>query len=391
MSSQTLFSLPHICFIGSPNSGKSTLFNLLLEKEVAITSSVRGTTTDPIFQTSEIIGYGKVRLIDTAGISDKTSLEKQRNKKTLEALEKANLVFFVIDITVQNIEKEIKQAQLFCSKLRQKSVILLNKKDLVNDNKNYEGSFVLSTDLLEKRNQLIDLIKTYLPQKTEDNLLSGINLQHNSILVVIPFDGEAPTGRLILPQNKLIHDALINNIYTYVININTLKDFLEFNHNPLDLVITDSKIFSEVSKIIPPDLPLTSFSVLYARAKGDLLSFYSAIKVFEKMKTMKTAHILIQEVCTHTKNHEDIGTKMIPSLIKKHIGEHVQITFDNQGSLNENHNYDLIIHCGACMISKSQMLERISKADNSKTPITNYGMVLAYFAGILERAITPLT
>lgn len=387
-------NIPTVGIFGATNAGKSALFNLLLNKELAIVSSIKNTTTDPISSLFELVGYGKLRLIDTAGYLDNSLLSKLRTTKTNNEIEKVNLGLYLINAGALNIKDELSKYQEFINFNKElKTLLLINKTDLLTKkNKklitSFSNAIFLESDEKNKQTQVYNLIKNNLEKNIITNLLAGINLPNKAILLVIPLDSEAPLDRLILPQSRLISDAIKLGINVQVVSNTKLEEFFKTNKNPLDLVVTDSKIFKEVDLIVPKNIYLTSFSILLAREKGNLETFYNDLLIINKLNNNKTNKILIKEACTHSKNHEDIGTVIIPKLLKKLLGENTIIEFsnDNNFELIKN-NYDLVIHCGACMLSNTQMKNRINYIKTNELKITNYGLFLAYASGILERAI----
>lgn len=387
----SISNIPTVGIFGATNSGKSTLFNLLVNKEIAIVSQNDNTTTDPITTIFEMIGYGKVRLIDTAGFLDNSILAQARENKTISQLEKIDLALYLLNAQSTNLRKELARYHKFIKENNYiKTILLLNKTDqLTTFNKNIikdENLFILNSDYKIKQQELYNLIKNNLKTINNNNLLNDISLTNKSLLLVIPLDSEAPQDRLILPQSRLISDAIKLNLNISVVSLNNLDSFLLQNKNPIDLVITDSKVFEEVDALIDKTIPLTSFSILFAREKGDLKKFYNDLKIINTLKN-KPCSILIKEACKHSKNHEDIGTVVIPNLLKKIISEKANIFFDSNDGFNNLNKYDLVIHCGACMMSNTQMNNRIKYAIDNNIMITNYGLFLAYSKGILDRAV----
>lgn len=386
----------HIAFFGRRNAGKSSIFNLLLNQEISLVSDVPGTTTDPVYKSMELIGYGPVRIIDTAGLDDVGSLGRMRVEKTEEILQKTDLAIYVLN--AGKIDKEEKkEAKLFFQRFRIPYVFVWNKLDQLKEEerkklrKENSGDSFLDENINLKRENLLEIILKNLKEQEEDPPLIGDLAAYGStVVLVVPIDSEAPKGRLILPQVQVIRECLDNGIKTVVVRETELEETIK-EIQKIDLVITDSQVFKTVDKIVPDHIPLTSFSMLFARQKGDIREFIKGIEALEELKNKKEGTVLIAESCTHTTSHEDIGTVKIPNLLKKKINPNLKIIFQNGATFKEKEfnmeNVDLIIHCGSCMITRKNMLNRIRIAEEKGVPITNYGVVLAYLTGILDRAI----
>ena len=386
----------HIAFFGRRNAGKSSIFNLLLNQEISLVSDVPGTTTDPVYKSMELIGYGPVRIIDTAGLDDVGSLGRMRVEKTEEILQKTDLAIYVLN--AEKIDKEEKkEAKLFFQRFRIPYVFVWNKLDQLKEEerkklrKENSGDSFLDENINLKRENLLEIILKNLKEQEEDPPLIGDLAAYGStIVLVVPIDSEAPKGRLILPQVQVIRECLDNGIKTVVVRETELEETIK-EIQKIDLVITDSQVFKTVDKIVPAHIPLTSFSMLFARQKGDIREFIKGIEALEELKNKKEGTVLIAESCTHTTSHEDIGTVKIPNLLKKKINPNLKIIFQNGATFKEKEfymeNVDLIIHCGSCMITRKNMLNRIRIAEEKGVPITNYGVTLAYLTGILDRAI----
>ena len=385
----------HIAFFGNRNAGKSSLFNLFLGQDASLVSDVPGTTADPVYRAMELVGYGPVRIVDTAGLDDIGELGELRVKKSEEILQKTDMAVYVLDASKDIEGRERETAGLMFQRFRIPHIFVWNKIDLITENerqkiqKRYPGDCHLSADTIEKRQKLISIIIEYLDRQEEEPSLIGDILPYGSrVILVVPVDSEAPKGRLILPQVQVIRDCLDNGIKSYVVRDIELEEALSEIRN-VDLVITDSQVFDKVSGLVPESVPLTSFSILYARQKGELGDFLKGIKALESLKSTSGGRVLIAESCTHTTSHEDIGTIKIPALLRKKINPDLDIVFQTGVTFKEEliGNVDVIIHCGSCMITRKNMLNRIQAAKEKKIPITNYGVVLAYLAGILDRAV----
>ncbi|MFR8870584.1 [FeFe] hydrogenase H-cluster maturation GTPase HydF [Paraclostridium sordellii] len=381
----------HIGIYGNTNSGKSSLMNAILGQDISLVSSVEGTTTDPVQKAMELIPFGPVLLIDTAGLEDKSELGEVRIKKSYDYLKRLDFSIYVIDGKNIDIETyKIWKKQL--NKYNIGHIVVINKidtlnKDEINNIKNlFENPIFISV----KENKGIDKLKEELikslEQEEEDKPIVGDLLPYGSkVVLVVPIDSEAPKGRIILPQVQVIRDCLDHGIKTYVVRDTELSQALT-DLKDIDLVITDSQAFKEVESIIPSDMNLTSFSILFARQKGEIRDFLEGTKKLDSLKPGDK--ILICESCTHNVSHEDIGRVKIPNMLKKIAGGDLIIDYKVGYDFKENvEDYDLIIHCGACMVNRKSILNKIEICKEKNVPITNYGMVIAYFTGILNRAV----
>lgn len=381
----------HIGIYGNTNSGKSSLMNAILGQDISLVSSVEGTTTDPVQKAMELIPFGPILLIDTAGLEDKSELGEVRIKKSYDYLKRLDFSIYVIDgknIDIETYKIWEKQA----NKYNIGHIVVINKidtlnKDEINNIKNlFENPIFISV----KENKGIDKLKEELikslEQEEEDKPIVGDLLPYGSkVVLVVPIDSEAPKGRIILPQVQVIRDCLDHGIKTYVVRDTELSQALT-DLKDIDLVITDSQAFKEVESIIPSDMKLTSFSILFARQKGEIRDFLEGTKKLDSLKPGDK--ILICESCTHNVSHEDIGRVKIPNMLKKIAGGDLIIDYKVGYDFKENvEDYDLIIHCGACMVNRKSILNKIKICKEKNVPITNYGMVIAYFTGILNRAV----
>ncbi|CEN74668.1 GTP-binding protein [[Clostridium] sordellii] len=381
----------HIGIYGNTNSGKSSLMNAILGQDISLVSSVEGTTTDPVQKAMELIPFGPILLIDTAGLEDKSELGEVRIKKSYDYLKRLDFSIYVIDgknIDIETYKIWKKQA----NKYNIGHIVVINKidtlnKDEINNIKNlFENPMFISV----KENKGIDKLKEELikslEQEEEDKPIVGDLLPYGSkVVLVVPIDSEAPKGRIILPQVQVIRDCLDHGIKTYVVRDTELSQALT-DLKDIDLVITDSQAFKEVESIIPSDMKLTSFSILFARQKGEIRDFLEGTKKLDSLKPGDK--ILICESCTHNVSHEDIGRVKIPNMLKKIAGGDLIIDYKVGYDFKENvEDYDLIIHCGACMVNRKSILNKIEICKEKNVPITNYGMVIAYFTGILNRAV----
>ena len=383
-----------IVLAGNRNAGKSTLFNKLIGHERSIVSDVAGTTTDPVWKASEIIGFGPVKIVDTAGIDDIGVLGAQRVKKSQEELKEADLIIYLINILeIKDISETKNIIESFKKKYSDKQIIFaINKCDLkdketLNRLKDSfeEVEFISDKSEASYERILSKIIEKLKNTEEEKNLLEGMLEAGDTALLVVPIDTEAPKGRLILPQVQLIRACLDNGIKIVVCRDEELEETIS-EIKKIDLVITDSKVFEKVGKIVPKDIKITSFSILFARQKGDIDEFLNGARKLNELKDGEK--ILIAESCTHTVSHEDIGQVVIPNMIKKKTGKKLEFVFSYGKTLPENLNdFALIIQCGGCMMSRNNMMNRVYKAREKNIPITNYGVVLAYLKGVFERAV----
>ena len=403
----------HIGFFGRCNAGKSTLINMLTDQPVSLVSEVAGTTTDPVSKSMEILPLGPVVITDTAGIDDASELGALRIEKSEEIIKKINLAVYVL----RNDEAPTADDMMWLNKLKQNNVPIalfineINASDSesthINDsngndtNPNYVDGYpdlsaiatvIGSTDFTSNRDRLtlLDLLGglTPLDVEGEQSLLQGLVDPGDTIILVCPIDSAAPKGRLILPQVQTIREILDHKGLALVCQIEELPTMLSKLSQKPKLVITDSQAFEAVNALTPADIPLTSFSILMARFKGKLQDLVTGVKALNNLKP--GARVLISEGCTHRRQCDDIGTVKIPMWLKKKGHTDLQLEFTSGGAFPKDvSGYDLIIHCGACMLTRREVLRRIDCAVVQGTPIVNYGVLIASLHGILERAISP--
>lgn len=382
----------HIGIYGNTNSGKSSLMNKILGQEVSLVSRVEGTTTDPVQKAMELIPFGPILLIDTAGLEDKSELGSVRIKKSYEYLKRLDFAIYVVD--GKNIDFDTyKVWKKEANKYNVKHMVVVNKIDLLTEEE-ISSIKKLFNDVIftsVKNNEGIESLKEELiknlEQEEEDKPIVGDLLPYGSkVVLVVPIDSEAPKGRIILPQVQVIRDCLDHGIKTYVVRDTELNEAINELHD-IDLVITDSQAFKEVESIIPKEMNLTSFSILFARQKGELSEFLEGTKKLDTLKP--NDKVLICESCTHNVSHEDIGRVKIPRMLKKIAGGDINIEYKVGYDFDESiEEYDLIIHCGACMVNRKSVVNKINTCKEQNIPITNYGMVIAYFTGILDRSVS---
>ena len=403
----------HIGFFGRCNAGKSTLINMLTDQPVSLVSEVAGTTTDPVSKSMEILPLGPVVITDTAGIDDTSELGALRIEKSEEIIKKINLAVYVL----RNDEAPTADDMMWLNKLKQNNVpiaLFINEINAFNSesthdndsngndtNPNYVDAYpdlsaiatvVGSTDFTSNRDRLtlLDLLGglTPLDVEGEQSLLQGLVDPGDTIILICPIDSAAPKGRLILPQVQTIREILDHKGLALVCQTEELPTMLSKLLQKPKLVITDSQAFEAVNALTPADIPLTSFSILMARFKGKLQDLVTGVKALNNLKP--GARVLISEGCTHRRQCDDIGTVKIPMWLKKKGHTDLQLEFTSGGAFPKDvSGYDLIIHCGACMLTRREVLRRIDCAVVQGTPIVNYGVLIASLHGILERAISP--
>ena len=406
----------HIGFFGRCNAGKSTLINMLTDQPVSLVSEVAGTTTDPVSKSMEILPLGPVVITDTAGIDDTSELGALRIEKSEEVIKKINLAVYVL----RNDESPTADDMMWLTKLKQNNVPIAlfineinasdsesahdndsNGNESNDTNQNYVDTYpdlsaiatvVGATDFTSNRDRLtlLDLLGglTPLDVEGEQSLLQGLVDPGDTIILVCPIDSAAPKGRLILPQVQTIREILDHKGLALVCQTDELPTMLSKLSQKPKLVITDSQAFEAVNALTPADIPLTSFSILMARFKGKLQDLVMGVKALNNLKP--GARVLISEGCTHRRQCDDIGTVKIPMWLKKKGHTDLQLEFTSGGAFPKDVScYDLIIHCGACMLTRREVLRRIDCAVVQGTPIVNYGVLIASLHGILERAISP--
>lgn len=403
----------HIGFFGRCNAGKSTLINMLTDQPVSLVSEVAGTTTDPVSKAMEILPLGPVVITDTAGIDDISELGALRIEKSEEIIKKINLAVYVL----RNDKAPTADDMMWLNKLKQNNVpiaLFINEINAFDSESTHDNdcngndtnlnyvdahpdlsaiaTVVGSTDFTSNRDRLtlLDLLGglTPLDVEGEQSLLQGLVDPGDTIILVCPIDSAAPKGRLILPQVQTIREILDHKGLALVCQTEELPTMLSKLSQKPKLVITDSQAFEAVNALTPADIPLTSFSILMARFKGKLQDLVTGVKALNNLKP--GARVLISEGCTHRRQCDDIGTVKIPMWLKKKGHTELQLEFTSGGAFPKDvSGYDLIIHCGACMLTRREVLRRIDCAVVQGTPIVNYGVLIASLHGILERAISP--
>ncbi|NLC47696.1 MAG: [FeFe] hydrogenase H-cluster maturation GTPase HydF [Firmicutes bacterium] len=381
----------HIAVFGRRNAGKSSIINAITGQEVALVSEHPGTTTDPVYKAMELLPLGPVVFIDTAGLDDVGDLGKLRVKKTLGVMDKTDLALMVFSPENSDfaLEKEWSK-ELQARKIPIIGVV--NKIDIKDVDikeiaKDFDFPFIkVSAKEGTNIGKLKEMISQNAPTNFELTALIGDILKPKSLVVLVaPQDIQAPKNRLILPQVQTIRDLLDHNCMALVAKDTELEDLLNSLNKQPDLVITDSQIFNRVSQMIPEEVPLTSFSIIMSRYKGELSTFIKGANAIDKLKPGD--RVLIAEACTHHPLENDIGRQKLPALLEAKAGGKLEIDIKAGADFPEDLTpYKLILHCGACMLNRKQMLSRIIRAEQQNVPITNYGMAFAHAAGILKRA-----
>ncbi len=389
---------PHIGIFGRRNSGKSSLINLLTGQNIAIVSDTAGTTTDPVKKSIEIFGVGPCVLIDTAGIDDVGELGQQRVEKTMKVLEEIDCAILVI--TENNFSEPEKQLIARMKELAVPFFIVHNKADqeplLAVTKAVIEKNFdvkVLDFSVLRRDDiaPLVEMLKKTIPESAYQkvSLLGGIIKPNEVVVLVCPVDSEAPEGRLILPQVMAIRDVLDNECICVVLKETHLQQYLDTMPKPA-LIVTDSQVFGFVSKIVPPEIPLTSFSIVMARLRGDFDNYVKGTPYLSELKDGDT--VLLLESCTHHSTCEDIGRVKLPRMILKFTGKAINFEYvAGLAPIDHPEKYAMAIQCGGCMSTRKQLLNRTNLFVNQGIPISNYGMALAYMNGIFERVMAPFS
>lgn len=383
-----LVNRKHIGIFGNTNAGKSMLFNRIIGQELAIVSEEQGTTTDPVVKGMELIPYGPIALIDTAGFGDISTLGDKRTQKTMQMLDRCDYIIYVVDCR-EVLEQDVTMLANLFGKIPYS--VVFTKTDLLSERniESLKSKFPNAQFISYQDETSIQKLKDFLAKELQtigdedDNQLTGLVTSGDYVVMVVPIDSAAPKGRLILPQVAFLRNCLDLSVVCTVTKEETLKDTIS-KLPKVDLVVTDSQIFKSVARIVPAEIPLTSFSMLLARQKGDLKTMLSACDVIANLQNGDK--ILMLEACTHNHTHEDIGRVKIPTLLQKFTGASLEfeyyVGYDFPSDLSQ---YKLAIHCGGCMITQKTVLSRLEKCNNAGLPITNYGVILAYLSGISKR------
>ena len=377
----------HIGIFGKTNVGKSSLLNKISNQSVSIVSEVAGTTTDVVEKSMELLPVGPVTFLDTAGLDDKTDLAEKRIEKTMKIVNRCDVAVVVCDYNgIDDYEKNLIEK---FEELKIPYLVVVNKCDIKEIKLSGYENILYTSTVSDK--DIVFKFKEALVRLLPDDFINTPKIagdlvpEKSTVILVVPIDKEAPKGRLILPQVQTIRDLLDSNCMPYVVKETELKDALDNLKIPPALVITDSQAFKKVAEIVPENIPLTSFSILFARLKGDLKEFVNGAEAIENLNDGD--RVLILESCSHHAIDDDIGRVKIPNLLRQKTGKDLKIEHYSGHDFPDITPYKLIIHCGACMTNRREVLSRILIANNKNIPITNYGVVISYCLGILPRAI----
>ncbi len=379
---------PHIAFFGMRNAGKSSVVNAVTGQSLSLVSDIAGTTTDPVSKAMEILPLGPVVIIDTPGIDDVGTLGKLRVERAVRAMDKADAAVLVINSETgktdgdKDLEEKLKARKI-------PYILAYNKSDIEKKDTSTSNEINISAKSGEGIFELKEMIARLLNiQKPQRPLISDLVQENETAVLVIPIDDAAPKGRLILPQQQTLRELLDTNAMGIVTQVEQLAATIANLKKPPKLVVTDSQAFKEVDRIVPENIALTSFSILFARYKGELETLINGA---DKLNDIQDGDkILISEGCTHHRQCGDIGTQKLPALIRRYTGKEVSFGFTSGNEYpSDLTDYNLNIHCGGCMLNEREMKSRIERAVNSSLPITNYGIAIAKMNGILERSLSP--
>ena len=395
---KTLKSLRlHIGIFGKTNVGKSAFLNRITNQDISIVSEIAGTTTDVVEKSMELLPVGAVVFLDTAGINDTTALGKERIEKTMKVINRTDVAVIICDYKGFD-EYEIGLVKKF-EELKIPFMVVVNKSDVeeISDvalekikSVVGENTPILKTSATSDK-EIVFKFKAKLVKMLPEDFVNSPKIvgdlvpPKSTVILVIPIDKEAPKGRIILPQVQTIRDLLDSDCLSYSVKVSELAEAINNLKESPALVVTDSQAFREVSQIVPENIPLTSFSILFARLKGDLKAFAEGAKAIDELKDGDK--VLILESCTHHAIEDDIGRVKIPNLLLKKTGKNLVIDNYAGHDLPDILKYNLIIHCGACMTNRREVLSRILLANEKGIPITNYGMTISYCLGIMDRAM----
>ncbi|MBQ1248284.1 MAG: [Clostridiales bacterium] len=374
----------HIAFFGRRNAGKSSLVNRFTSQELSIVSDVAGTTTDPVRKTMELLPLGPVVIIDTPGIDDEGQLGSQRIERSLRVIDETDIAILVVDASAGLGDDEKSLIDAF-TRRKIPYLVVFNKSDLDVTIPDVENSMSVSALKGEGIEELKEKVAVIIRERKTRPLVSDLVDEGDLVVLVVPIDKSAPKDRLILPQQMVIRDLLGKGAIPVVVKDTELAIALE-KVGKVRMVITDSQAFGKVSKIVPPEIPLTSFSILMARFKGILDQSIEGANMLDKLES--GAKILISEGCTHHRQCEDIGTVKLPGWIREYTGKDFEFSFTSGLEFPKDlSGFDLIIHCGACMLGETEVASRYRKASEQGVPMTNYGIALGQMKGILARVI----
>ena len=374
----------HIAFFGRRNAGKSSLVNRFTSQELSIVSDIAGTTTDPVRKTMELLPLGPVVIIDTPGIDDEGALGNQRIERSLRVIDETDIAVLVIDGSI-GLGNDDKQLIEVFEKRKIPYLVVVNKSDLITVDHDIKNSMTVSALNGTGIEELKERVAVIIRERKTRPLVSDLVEEGDIVILVVPIDKSAPKDRLILPQQMVIRDLLGKGAIPVVVKDTELEIALS-KVDKVRMVITDSQVFGKISGIVPPEIPLTSFSILMARFKGILDQSISGADMLDKLDD--GAKILISEGCTHHRQCEDIGTVKLPGWIREYTGKDFEFAFTTGLEFPKDlSDYDLVIHCGACMLGETEVASRYRKAEEQGIPMTNYGIAIGKMKGILERVI----
>lgn len=376
----------HIGFFGKRNAGKSSVVNAVTGQNLSVVSDVLGTTTDPVSKSMEILPIGPVVIIDTPGFDDVGTLGELRVKKTKQILAKTDVAILVVDATVGKTEIDNELINIFKDK-EIPYIVAFNKSDLKSDIATAENEILVSATENKNIYELKEKIGSLAKQEENDKKICSDLISNNDFVVLCcPIDSAAPKGRMILPQMQTVRDVLDGNCTCIVVKETELADTLKSLGKKPKMVITDSQVFGFVKNIVPKDILLTSFSILFARYKGFLSVAVKGAATLEKLKDGDK--ILISEGCTHHRQCDDIGTVKMPKWISDYTKKDLKFEWSSGTGFPEDlSEYSLVVHCGACMLNEREMRSRMKYANTLDVPFTNYGVIIAYMNGILKRSL----
>ncbi|NLW11465.1 MAG: [FeFe] hydrogenase H-cluster maturation GTPase HydF [Clostridiaceae bacterium] len=407
----------HIAIFGATNAGKSTLFNLLLGQEMSIVSSQHGTTTDPVIKSMELLGYGPIALIDTAGLNDRSELGSKRVHRSRQMLSRADAAIYVADAANWLADPALAEDyKLLCEDFGKQMIphqLILSKADSLaagqisylkqNWPHGEQAKLILDLQKPENASLLFPVLSNLLQESDEmlaqassdkchgrkdqvsESVIEGLVDAGDTVLMIVPIDSEAPKGRLILPQVQLIRDCLDHGVKCIVCRDDELADTISEYGSSIKLAVTDSQAFALAASLVPEQIPLTSFSMLLAAVKGDFPLMLAGLRRIRELRDGDT--ILISEACSHNSSHEDIGKIKLPTMLRKLTGAELNFEFSAGHSYPDDlGRFSLVVHCGGCMLTHRSMLSRVRYAADREIAITNYGLLLAYGNGIIKRS-----
>ncbi len=384
----------HIGFFGRRNAGKSSVLNAVTGQDLAVVSEIKGTTTDPVYKTMELLPLGPVMLIDTPGIDDEGELGALRVRKSRQVLNKTDIAVLVVDAAIGETAEDREMEALFERK-RVPYLVVYNKADLLEKPGAYtgpegaaRGPLYVSASTKSGIQELKEAIARIRPADEEKDLLEGLVKSGDLVVLVTPIDKAAPKGRLILPQQQTIRALLDHGCISVVARETELAQTLKSLGQLPALVITDSQAFGQVSALVPEEIALTSFSILFARYKGNLAQAVAGVRALDQLQDGD--RVLISEGCTHHRQCNDIGTVKLPGWIRRHTGKELEFSYTSGTGFEEDlTRFKLIVHCGACMLNEREMKYRLACAKDQGVSMTNYGIAIAHMHGILKRSVAP--